>query len=511
MTSPEQDEIARLRAAERRLQSIAANAPDFILQFDRDGTISYMNRPAPGHTLDDMIGSNVRRWMEPENHEGFNRTVEKVFATGQLSSYESVGSVSGRHYINRVSPVLESGRVGSAILITHDVTDLKEMVRQLEEVDARYRALVDSSFEGLVLSIGGRVIAANPAAAKLFGYTVDEMVGLTPASITTPESAALIARNIANQEESPYEITGIRSDGSRFPCEALGRTITYEGQEARMTGLRDLSERHRREAEKARLEERLHQAEKLETLGLLAGGIAHDFNNLLTVILANIELALPLPNDPREIEKSLQLTRAAALRAGELTNQLLLYAGRGLRQTEPVDLNGIVRETSQLLQTTLPGGITLQLNLAPDLSRIQGDSTQLRQVAMNLIINAAEAYGEMAGAISVITGSLHADADFLLDCFGGVATPGDFIMLEVTDDARGMDRALLARIFEPFFTTKPRGKGLGLASVQGIVRAHRGAIRVKTGSTGTTFCVLFPWPAEPAEPDAHRNLIAPER
>ena len=487
-------ELERLRAAESLLRSIAANAPDFILQFDREGTISYMNRPAPGFTLEQMIGSNVRRWMEKESHEDFGRTVDCVFETALLSSYESVGSVSGRCYINRVSPVIENGRVTSAILITHDVTELKEAERSLRESDARYRALVDASFEGVAISVEGRVVAANPAMAAMFGCKVEELIGLSAADLTTAESSALVAKRIAEEYEAPYEIVAMRRNGTTFPCEALGRGIVYSGQPARITGLRDLSERHRQTAERARLEERLHQAQKLETLGLLAGGIAHDFNNLLNVILGSLELAWPAPDDPADLEKNLEQARLAALRAGDLTQQLLVYAGRGRRQTQALNLNAMLTEVVDMLRVSLAGNVEFELSLDRDLPLVQADIAQCRQVAMNLIINASEARKNGKGTVRIQTGALEADERFLLDCVnGGDALPGHYVFMEVADDGVGMDAATLSRVFDPFFTTKTRGRGLGLASVQGILRAHKGAVRVSTTvDRGTTFSILLP-------------------
>jgi signal transduction histidine kinase/CheY-like chemotaxis protein len=254
-------------------------------------------------------------------------------------------------------------------------------------------------------------------------------------------------------------------------------------------------ERHRAEEERRDLEARIERARRLEGLGLMAGGIAHDFNNLLVAILGNIDLGL---TELREAEAparaSIEQAGKAALRAAELTAQLLAYSGKGKFVTTRVDLSRLARETADLLRISIAARITLRSDLAPDLQPVTADETQMRQVIMNLITNAADAIGDQPGVIAVRTRRVQADAATFRSAHGDTdLTPGPYVAVEVSDTGCGMDAAAQARMFDPFFTTKFSGRGLGLAVVLGIVRAHHGAINVmSTPGKGTTFSVLFP-------------------
>lgn len=241
-------------------------------------------------------------------------------------------------------------------------------------------------------------------------------------------------------------------------------------------------------------EARLGEAERLESLGILAGGIAHDFNNLLVGVLGNVSLLLgdlpassPMHGTAREIE-------TAARRAADLTRQLLAYSGKGKFVIERVDLSRLIVETAQLLSAVISKKTVLQYRLGTDLPLVEGDVTQLRQVVMNLITNASDALESRPGTVTITTGleSLDGawpDGDF----HAGEPAPGPYVFLEVRDTGSGMEDATLRRIFDPFFTTKFHGRGLGLAATLGIVRGHHGAIRVETVTgVGTVFRLYLP-------------------
>jgi len=261
------------------------------------------------------------------------------------------------------------------------------------------------------------------------------------------------------------------------------------------------SERARAQAQSQEFEAQVHHAQKLESIGILAGGIAHDFNNLLMAVQGNSELALAqLPEDSRARDNLLKIERSA-VRAAELTEQLLVYAGRARRERTQVDLGALVRDMSRLLATSVPPGVQQSYELADSLPTVTGDSAQLQQVIMNLITNAAEACGS-SGRVRVTTGIEELHQEMLTGAiFGSEVEPGPYVYLEVEDDGVGIDDATLARIFDPFFSTKSDGRGLGLAALQGIVRSHGGAlIVVSTPGHGTRFRVLIPEaPAEPAK------------
>jgi signal transduction histidine kinase len=233
--------------------------------------------------------------------------------------------------------------------------------------------------------------------------------------------------------------------------------------------------------ERRDLEEQLRQAQKLESLGLLAGGVAHDFNNLLTGILGNASLVLEMLSPPEPERSMLEDVVRASERAAELTRQLLAYAGKGKFVVQPVHLSEVVREISQLVRSSIPRRVELKMDLPAELPLVEADPSQMQQLVMNLVINAAEAVGEQIGTVELTTSVRYMDS-------GGVS-----VCLKVCDTGCGMDESTRAQIFDPFFTTKFTGRGLGLAAVQGIVRSHGGSIQVNSRpECGSTFEVCLP-------------------
>lgn len=277
--------------------------------------------------------------------------------------------------------------------------------------------------------------------------------------------------------------------------EASGRVTRILG------AAQDITEHKAAEAERLDLERRVLESQKLESLGVLAGGVAHDFNNLLTVIQGNTLLALDDLGPDAPARPQIERVELATRRAAELTRQMLAYAGKGRFVVQPLDLDALVDEMEALLTSSVSRSVQLQLRLARRLPWIEGDATQLRQVVMNLVINAIDALGEQEGVVTVSTAVRSVDAQELAGArVGGDLLPGRYVCLEVADTGCGMDGGTLARIFEPFFSTKFTGRGLGLAAVLGIVRSHGAALLVaSTVGGGTTFTLLFP---------AHQQIVA---
>jgi len=244
----------------------------------------------------------------------------------------------------------------------------------------------------------------------------------------------------------------------------------------------------------------MQHAQKLESLGVLAGGIAHDFNNLLMAILGNADLALmelsphaPARSNIEEIEKASQ-------RAAGLAKQMLAYSGKGKFVIETIDLNEFIDEMAHLLEVSISKSVFLKLNLASNLPTINGDSNQIRQIIMNLIMNASEAIGSKSGYISIFTGAMHCDNNYLnvnnesiqITSEASLAE-GIYTYLEVVDTGCGMTSKTIGKIFDPFFTTKFTGRGLGMSAVLGIIRGHKAAIKIYSEvGIGTTFKILFP-------------------
>jgi signal transduction histidine kinase/CheY-like chemotaxis protein/ABC-type amino acid transport substrate-binding protein len=272
------------------------------------------------------------------------------------------------------------------------------------------------------------------------------------------------------------------------------------------------------EEDRRQLEAQVQHAQKLESLGVLAGGIAHDFNNLLVGVLGHAELARMELDPDSPLAERLGHIETAALRASELTNQMLAYSGKGRFLVESVDLTRLVREMAQLLDVSISKKAQLRYEFSPHTPAIDADQAQIRQVVMNLLTNASEAIGDQEGQITIRIGTTRAAANDLTGSAGGVAPPpGDYVFLEVVDTGCGMDDDTAARIFDPFFTTKFTGRGLGLAATLGIVRSHGGGVRIRsTPGAGSIFTVLFPYgrlgvadapAARPPAPEADGNGI----
>jgi PAS domain S-box-containing protein len=273
------------------------------------------------------------------------------------------------------------------------------------------------------------------------------------------------------------------------------------GEPEELTTLVDLSNLKRMEEERQQLQLKMVETQKLESLGVLAGGIAHDFNNLLTVIIANANL-IRVTEEPELKEEHLLAVETAGQRATELCRQLLTYAGRGSYVAGAIGISELVQETAKLLEVSISKKARLVLLLSRDLPCVQADASQIRQVVMNLVINASDALGDASGEIRVSTylGRFEVSPGTLVHSFADL--PGDSVCLEVSDTGQGMDADTLRRIYEPFFTTKFTGRGLGLAAVLGIVRACHGTLAVESvPGRGTTFRLYLPAGTGPTHPD----------
>jgi len=258
--------------------------------------------------------------------------------------------------------------------------------------------------------------------------------------------------------------------------------------------LQNINERKRLEEEHQRLQAQIQHSQKLESLGILAGGIAHDFNNLLMGILGNASLALKDLSIEASQRRYIEKIEKIAQRAAELTNQMLAYSGKGTFVVQPVNLSVLVEEMAQLFQASIPKKVTLRYNFEKTLPLVEADLTQLRQVILNLIINASESIGGKLGIVTISTGVMKVDSAYFEETYlSEKLFEGDYVFFEVSDNGTGMDKETAKKIFDPFFTTKSSGRGLGLAVVLGIVRGHKGAIKVYSEpDSGTSIKVLFP-------------------
>jgi PAS domain S-box-containing protein len=502
---------AALRESEDRLAAILANASELVSELDAEGRFLYVSPncerilgvPAAaivGRRLSDIEAPGA---VHPDDRDALVSGYASRIATGGRGQIElRLRHADGTwHWFEgRGSSYRTQDGALRAVVITCDISDRKRVQEELRESNERYRVVAETSGDLIAESDpDGRLVYVSPTCQRVLGYAPSEVVGTTPFGLLHPEDVercveSFLAGIASGQPERTEPFRVRHKDGGWRWCEGTG--VTYrraDGSVRFLSALRDVTERRRAEEERRRFEDHMQQAQKLESLGVLAGGIAHDFNNLLTPILGDASLALEdLPEDSPARARLLKIRRAAQ-RAAALTRQMLAYTGQESLHREPLDLSHVVRDMAQLLESAVSRKAVLVYDLAPDLPAVEADASQIGQIAMNLITNAAEAVNETGreGRIELRTGSVDVEAGASLT--SGPLEPGRYVFFEVADTGCGMDADTRSRIFDPFFTTKFTGRGLGLAAVLGIVRAHRGGIAVDSEpGKGTRFRVLLP-------------------
>ncbi len=393
------------------------------------------------------------------------------------------------------APSYGSDSVGHlADVFNEMLTHLQQSDRALRSSEARYRHLVETMTEGLaILDPRGRLRYVNERLGRLLGHSPDSLIGAPLASQIAGSDRDTYVARLQAADSQPFELTLRHPDGDHRV--ALASASPLVGDDGTTDGtlvvLTDLTERRRSEEERKSLGEQLRQAQKMEALGRLAGGVAHDFNNLLTGLDGNLELIrMDLPEDHVAME-SVDEGRELVTRAATLTRQLLAMSRKQVLDPKVLDPNKLVKDFQKLLHRVIGEDLELRFEMGTP-PRIFADPGQLEQVLMNLAVNARDAMSQ-GGTLTVRTLKETIDAEGALRQED--LTPATYAVLEVEDDGVGISPDLLERIFEPFFTTKDRGRGtgLGLATVYGIVRQHKGAVEVRTAvGAGAVFRVMIP-------------------
>ena len=376
--------------------------------------------------------------------------------------------------------------------------------RQLvEEAMRMLERAVEQSADGMVVTdLSGSTHFLNEAWARMHGHDVYDVLGYEISLFHTQEQMTKevypLMVQVRDQGSFQGEVGHRRKDGSEFPAfMSVTRLQDENGAPVGMVAIaRDTTGRREEASRQLKLERRAQQAEKLESLAALASGIAHDYNNLLTGLLGNTGLLLRELDETDDSGNRLRQIEGAAERAARLSDQLLSYAGEERIQVEPHDLSQLIVDHQALLRQLLPEGVSLELQIKEGLPLVGLDGRQIRRILHALVSNAVEALGADHGVITLRTSQVDADQTYLEGSFPTLeAQAGSYVFFEVSDSGVGIDEQTRLRIFDPFFSTKDAGRGLGLAAVLGIVRAHGGAIKVYSQiDRGTTFEVLFPVP-----------------
>lgn len=379
----------------------------------------------------------------------------------------------------------------SNIKLQIEVEQRQQLLEALARSEANWRSLAEQLPE--VIARINRNYTIAFINRDIGGRSPEELAGAHASAIhSQPQHQATLERCITTVfqtgETMRYESEEVIEENRTWQLNRVG-AIQQNGRVIAVILIStDITEQKQTEAA-------MYQMQKLESLGVLAGGVAHDFNNLLSAMLMQMSLAATKLTSDHPVQRHLQRTMNAAERATELTRQMLNYAGRAQSEIKLLDLNELIMDNIHLFSASIPKSITLQSQLASDIPLMKGDKGQIQQLIMNLILNSADAIEQNVGTITVVTKvqELAAEESHHWRWFGTPVVAGRYVRLEVQDTGSGMDEKTLTKIFDPFFTTKFTGRGLGLASVIGIVRAHKGGLHVASVvGKGTTFTLLFP-------------------
>jgi PAS domain S-box-containing protein len=514
--------LARQRELENQeahIRSLLDNTEEGLLGLDLEGRITFCNAAAlrllgrePSASPVGMPGLD---WLAERDGEDRPRDdARAAMREGRPWDHSSARAqrLDGTRFDAdcRIHPVREKGVLKGALVTFSDVSlqiAESERARRLSQMLMQVPDMV------MLNEPTGRIRYLNPAGRDLLGIDEARMATLRIVDIMPMEQVRYQEEVVsplaaeAGHWQGSVQLYG--PDGEEIPVRAA--VMHHEDHQGRVyfsSVVHDLREEQRIDRERRSLERQFHQAQRLESLGVLAGGVAHDFNNLLVGIVGNASLALErLPPDSaaRELIERIQ---TGGERASELTGQLLAYSGRGRFEPQATDLSALVVEMADLMRSSIASGIRLATR--GDASHpVLGDPAQLRQLVLNLLSNAIDAVGSR-GRVDASVSDLHcAPAELGGHLFPAPDSPElarDWVVLEVADDGHGMSEEVLLQIFDPFFSTRDKGKGLGLAAVLGIVRGHEGQLQViSTPGEGTRFRVLFP----PTDSEVQATTPAP--
>ncbi|MFT3924116.1 MAG: PAS domain S-box protein [Myxococcales bacterium] len=497
---------------ERRLSKLIEHSYDALALFDEKGNTLYSSpsfRRNLGFSADTPPDASAISYLHEDDIADFGAKVRDLHGRpgGEFITRIRVRNPTGGHRVLEVRNrnLLDDSDVAAVVSHSRDVTEDVQLQEQLKWANERISlALASARALSWEVDLASGKGFYSEDFCQYFGLSPEAFAQEGPVAAIHPSSRADVIRmgqlNRTVGGDLRVEFRGCDRDGEPHWYASFGRAQQdAQGKYSRLLGITwDITEQRRLLEERAALDQRVRESQKLESLGVLAGGIAHDFNNLLTAILGHAGLARG--HSPASQQHHLLQIEEAAQRASDLCRQMLAYAGKGKFVLGATDINRLIEDTMQLLKVSISKKVQLSVALDRGLPKIIGDATQLRQVLMNLVINASEAISESIGVISVRTGVMDVDSEDLEGFSPARIEPGRYAFLDVADTGSGMSEETRARIFEPFFSTKFTGRGLGLSAVLGIVRGHHGALRVQSAlGRGTCFTMLLPLRAETGE------------
>ena len=502
-----------LRKSEDRFRRLAENAPDLIYRYDLAPVrgFSYVSPAATavtGYTPEEHYADPDLGWklVHPDDRhllEEASKDRSPGSKTIELRWQKKDGSIIWTEQRNL--PIFDDA--GNLIALEGMARDITERKRNEDE----YHTIIQASIDGFwITDFFGTILDVNDSVCRTLGYTRTELLGMTIRDIDADESSTEIAartREMIQTGHARFQARHRRKDGGIIDVEVSVMHVAALGERL-FAFIRNVTERKRAEAARAEVESQLRESQKMEALGTLAGGVAHDFNNIVAAIIGNVELARQDVGSGHPALESLEEIRKASRRARDLVQQILAFGRRQLLERKVISLAQPIDESVRLLRSTLPAGVELRVECAPDAPRVLADATQIEQVLLNLCSNAWQAMRSKDGP-GMIEVRL-TDHTVKATPYQGPERrtkgeriplrPGRYACLTVSDNGPGMDQATRSRIFEPFFTTKRAGEGtgLGLSVVHGIVHDHEASIVVQSApGEGATFRIYLP-AAQPA-------------
>ncbi|MCL7488816.1 MAG: PAS domain S-box protein [Desulfobulbaceae bacterium] len=483
-----------LRRSEARYRELFESNPHPMWIYDIE-TLSFLavNTAAVAHygySREKFLAMTIKDIRPPED---VPRLIEKVAGirgelhdSGTWHHRREDGSIID---VEITSHALQHNDRPARLILAHDVTERKQAEEALARSEKKFRSLFENhaAVKLIIDPENGAIVDANNAAARFYGWSVEELCGMKISQINTlgPEEIKKEIEKVRSLQNTHFEFSHRKADGAIVDVEVFSSKVEIDGKTYLHSIIHDITE-------KRQLEKQLLQAQKMESVGRLAGGVAHDFNNMLGVILGNTEMALDKvdPSDP--LHRDLMDILSAAGRSAEITRQLLAFARKQTISPRVIDLNVTVEGMLKILRRLIGEDIDLVWLPGSGIWPVMADPSQIDQILANLCVNARDAIAGV-GKVTIETANVTFDEAHCADHAGFV--PGDFVLLAVSDDGCGMEKGIIDHVFEPFFTTKEigRGTGLGLAMVYGIVKQNKGFISVYSEpGKGTTLKIYLP-------------------
>lgn len=495
----------QLSESSQKMALHVEQTPLAVIEWDLDFRVREWNKSATDifeFTKEEAIGKPGRELIVPKEVRGQVDSVWRDLVNrhgGSRSTNENM-TKSGKRIICEWynTPLIDhNGKVIGITSLVMNITTRKRAEEALQKSEEKYRDLFEKSLDSIcIVDTNGRYLEVNEATEKLFGYSREEFLTMKLSDLVHPDDRENSQLHIEKLKETGfyenYEGRVITKGGNIRHIEVNANAIYENGK---MVGsrdiIRDITERKKSEAQKKKLEEQLLQSQKMESIGRLAGGIAHDFNNILTGIMGYAELLKLKFEDTGSYEgKAADVIFRGAERAGRLTQQLLGFARVGRFNPEPLNINDEIVDTVRVMEKIFDKNINVEYNLSDHINNIEADKNQLDQVLTNIMINAKDAM-PAGGDLICTTGNAYLDEKAVREVPD--LQPGNYVKTTISDTGSGIPDSIIDKIFEPFFTTKGKGTGLGLATVYGIVKNHRGHITVESGhKKGTTFSIYLP-------------------